>query len=123
GVFSGTTADSSTRLQQSASYYTSASTISNPRGSRIALPVPGFPYFSPWQWVAVTYENSTRAIRIYEPKKGLITPLTALSNWRRGSFWSIGNRPAPGHSGPARVAEATFYTKSLSELEVMQQFS
>lgn len=126
GVFSGTTEDPTARLQLSASYYNSSSAIVNTRGSRIALPVPGFPYASLGQWVAITYDDATRSIRIYEPKKGLSTGYTAQTNWHRGGNWHIGYRIGQSDvTGPmrARVPEALFYSRALTELEVMQQFA
>ncbi|MBY6308636.1 hypothetical protein [Alcaligenes faecalis] len=127
GVFGGTAESPGTRLQSGAVYVGSSSSTFNLRGSQISEPpVPVYPYASPWQWLAVSYDANTSLVNIYEPKKGIAVTYEIPSDWRAGGRLKIGLRPGVGDlGGPlgVRIPEALFYDRALSEEKVLEQFA
>ncbi|OZI79925.1 hypothetical protein CAL24_08425 [Bordetella genomosp. 2] len=126
GVFAQTPEDpTGTRLQHAARMKLTTGSASNYRGSKLAQPVPAFPFASPWQYAALTFDDQTKTLRIFEPAKEVFFEYLTVPAARSSNPWRIGYSPgAPDSVGPmrARVAEALFYDRALTSEEVSEQF-
>jgi len=110
-----------TRIQHSLSLGTSGS-MTNIRGTKIAQPVPGTPYLSPWQYMIATYDSTNREYHLYEPAKSSEITGTAVNTViRSNNVWSLSAvGGATDNGATCTIAEALFYNKVLSSSEVSE---
>lgn len=120
GLFAGLPDDPGNRLQSGYSFGAAFGT----RGAKIAQPVPGSPFEGPWQWMALTFDDETNEVVLYEPKKG-ITVTGAYVGSRSENSIHLGYIPNTTSTSTISlaVAQALVYDTPLTPAEVAEQFA